>query len=546
MYWFLLGAAFVVLAATLIWRRRWMIQRGRLAFHGQPLQEMLAAGATDHKTTRLWGRTGRPGEHRLTMRRAGEDEVLGRVALTMHEARGADGTFSVCYPTDFPDARELAPLTRYICSLEHADGTRLAECSFETAPLGVADAPRSFSIAVMSCHLPFDDYGHASEDANRLLLALPSALDEYGVKRVLLMGDQMYGDLPEHCSLLNSDYFKTIAPPGRGTLLECTREEVRRLYQMRHRLFWKGAAFRSVQANCACHLILDDHEIIDNFGSNLDHASRAYHALKQGALDAFYDYQASRVLPLTKDERPAAFYHSFVYGPLGVFVMDLRSERHATEDEIRVYSDAQLESLERFLSQSADKHVVCLVLSVPILHVPDWLAQAGITFSSPDGDLEDRWSNPKSVKSRDRLLQVVFEHQRRHPKQRFVILGGDVHVGVLGRLKWGQGVRDTYQLVSSAISNTSEWSTRRFFEAMPDLKPVMGHDGFHFQGELLPARDASSGAPAPSSNPYGQLNCGIVQVERISAEESTVRLLLVGHTKGTPPTSKVVFDSGPL
>jgi alkaline phosphatase D len=255
-------------------------------------------------------------------------------------------------------------------------------------------------------------------------------------------------------------------------------------------------------------------------------------------------------VPEAGGTRPGAFYHGLEYGTVGVYLMDLRSERQATEEQIQVYSDQQFAALEGFLHGCADKHVVLIVLSVPLLHVPDWLAKVGIKFGSRDGDLEDRWSNPKAHRSRNRLLLLIREHQRRHPAQRVVILGGDVHVGLAARLEWGEGIRDSYELVSSAVSNVSAFNLRRIVDPLPDLETEVGEDGdgeFVFKGSLLRAKGAadSPGEPA-SSNPCGELNCGLVEVERVSSSESTVRLLLLGPGDDDSKGPSTVFDSGPL
>ncbi len=50
---------------------------------------------------------------------------------------------------------------------------------------------------------------------------------------------------------------------------------------------------RSARAGVA---ILDDHEIVDNFGTPPEHSEPAFQNLRAGALDAFYDYQGARAL----------------------------------------------------------------------------------------------------------------------------------------------------------------------------------------------------------------------------------------------------------
>ncbi len=538
-----MGLASLSAVSIVAWyaRRLWLARRGRQRFHEAPLRTMIAAGATGDSSVRLWGRSESEGPHSFSIACVDPEAHLGDYTF-MIQRSAADGTFSVEYPNDFPGAPPLAPGRSYSCSIRAGGAELVGRCCFETTPKSASETPEIFSIAAMSCNQPFDDYGAVSESAQRLLAALPDALASYRVKRVLLMGDQVYGDLPERCSLRNWRYLQRVAPNSEAELTECSRDEVRALYQARYRCFWKMSGFQRIQSEFACHPILDDHEIIDNFGSSPDHAGPRYRALFDGALDAFYDYQGQRVLPASGDRRPAAFYHDFEYGTVGGFIMDLRSERRATDDEIRVYSDEQLDALSAFLARNSDKHVILLVLSVPILHVPDWLAQVGSAFSSSDGDLEDRWSNPKAMRDRDRLLRAIRTHQSKHTRQRMVLLGGDVHVGLAGRFTWGEGVPDCYQLVSSAVSNASEFDIRRIVEKLPDVSPVVGEGDWCFEARLLD----SCAEAKDASNPYGKLNCGVVEVERISADESTVRLLLLGSSDDDPPRVRVVFDSGRL
>lgn len=538
-----LSAGVAVTGAALYAYRRRRALAGRRAFNDAPLESMVGAGTTDRTSVRIWGRTSVSGRHQLTITPNGAARAVAALSFDVPNLGERDGTFAVRYPSDFQGARPLTPATRYVCAVRNARDQYVGECEFETAPADAEQTPSRFAIAAMSCHLPFDDWGNLSQRAERLLHALPARLRSYNAKRVLLMGDQVYGDLPKHCSLFRQEYFQSVGPAHRKNLMECTREEVRSLYQHRHRIFWKSGGLKGIQSSFACHTILDDHEILDNFGSSPAHTEQEYAALKQGALDAFYDYQAQRTLQADNGERPPAFYHGFEYGTVGVFVMDLRSERHVVGEKICVYSDRQLASLQKFLARCSDKHVVFLVLSVPILHVPDWLATLGITFASNDGDLQDRWSNPQAHESRNRLLALIRDHQRSHPNQRIVLLGGDVHVGAAARFHWGDGIRDTYQLVSSAVSNVSEFNLRRIAEVMPNIDTDVGDD-FSFSGQLLP--DMGKENESAHCNPYGDLNCGVVLVERIGEAESTVRLLLLGCSDENSAAPQVVFDSGAL
>lgn len=561
-----LAAAAASIAWGVSWHRRRQTRRGRAAFDREPFERAVAPGAAGAREVRLWGRSTSAGRHELSIFEQGPAEPSGvepsghlrasappaerefaTVAFDTADPAESDGTWTLEYPRDFSGAEPLKPSTRYRFAVRHAE-SRLAvgDGCFETAPTGLDDTPQRFAFAVMSCHLPFDRYGFASARACRLLELLPDELERHGVKRVLMLGDQMYGDYPPSCSLFNPEYFARVAPPGRLAVLDCSRDEVRRLYQQRHRIFWKHPLFRRLQERFPCHMILDDHEIVDNFGTALEHSQPAFENLRDGALDAFYDYQAARAIPLEQGQRPAAFYQSFEYGSVAAFLMDLRSERHADEDRIEVCSERQWQALADFFARQRDKHVLFLALSVPLLHVPDWLATAGAAIADADGDVADRWTNSKMADSRDRLLHLIHEHQGQNPDQRLVLLGGDVHVGAVSRFAWSDDARDTYQLIASALSNREGFFMRNLVELIPHIGAVIGHDGnAEFEGQLLEP-GADCGTEKGPCNPYGKLNVGVIEVERRSERESSVRLKLIGCDDDGPGRAKVIFDSGPL
>lgn len=528
-------------------RRQQKLRRGLAEFHRAPLASALGAGQTEARRVRLWGRSPSAGRHELVILELASRRMLTRVEINVSAEAASDGVWAVQYPDDFAAAPPLEPLTRYEFSVKSLETQRsLGAGRFETAPLGSDDTPDRFAFAAVSCHLPFDDDGRSSTRACQLLELLPEVFERHGVKRIIMMGDQIYGDYPPRCSLFDPAYFRRVAPRGRERLLDCTREEVRQLYQERHRIFWKHEGFQRIQSRFACHMMLDDHEIVDNFATAPEHSTPRYANLRLGALDAFYDYQAARELPLESGARPRAFYHGFEYGSVAAFIMDLRSERKASEAQVEVCSEAQWQALEAFLADNGDKQALFLVLSVPLLHVPDWLATVGVALGEADGDVDDRWMNPRMEACRERLLSLLHEHQKAHPRQKLVLLGGDVHVGAVSRLSWSDGVPDSYQLISSAVTNRVGFMLRSLADLVPKIGAVVGRGGgAEFQGKLLEVgpNHACEGDPC---NPYVHLNAGIVEVQRISATESSVRLLLVGHDGGSTPKAKIVFDSGPL
>ena len=258
-----------------------------------------------------------------------------------------------------------------------------------------------------------------------------------------------------------------MAPPGREELLDCTREEVRRLYQERHRFFFGVPEFGALLASLPCYPILDDHEIHDNIGSAPEHATARWRALREGARDAFFDYQASRVL-----ERPGpSFHYGFSQGPVAVFVMDVRSERIADDETMNVFGDAQLRDLKDFLLAHASSPVVAIVVSVPLAYITSDTVRKLLVFGGQSSDAADRWSNPKALRSRTMLLGALRAHQRAHPNQRLILLSGDIHVGSLLRIDWPDGLPPAHQFTSSAISNlqprVAQWAAEQIPRVLP-------------------------------------------------------------------------------
>lgn len=499
---------------------------------------MAAVGACGATWVRFWVRVQLPGEHSIELRSHGDERSA---SVELLPAADADGTLSFLYPSDVPGGSALEPATVYrYWILRGAD--LVGEGRFETAPLGARDSPARFSFAVASCHQPFDADGNVDARSLGLLSVLERALQEQDVKRVFLMGDQMYADYPKHCSLFEQKFFAKVAPAGRKDVLECTSQEVRALYQRRYRAFWSQEGFRQLLANYSCHMIMDDHELKDNFGSAPEHAEPQWQAIREGALNAFQDYQGQ----LTRGrgpKRPASFDYQLTYGDVALYCLDLRSQRYNDGEKLQICSAEQLDALEAFLAQSADKQVFMLIVSVPLMIFPRWVAAMGMQLTGEDSDAADRWSNPKAAESCQRLTEILFENQKRNPRQRSVLLGGDIHVGCVVQFAWrDEAVRPMYQLVSSAMSNYTDVLARTLGKLVPQFhSEVEGPDG-----SLWARVELIDGEGEAAQNPYDQLNVGIVEMTRQADGSLGVRLKLITHDDADPPNPRIVFCSALL
>ncbi len=513
---------------------------GPVDFGRFELDTALAAGAVTATGARLWLRAGAPGPVDVRVAREGDGAVVARGRVLVPDA-GGDGTCAFDVPAGLGEGAgaPLAPLTRYRAEATRcSDGARLGEARFETAP-APAGAPGRFCFAALSCHQPFDDDGRLVPESLRMLRATRRALRERDAKFALLMGDQIYSDHPPRFSLFDDAFFRTVAPPGRRSILECSAAEVRALYHQKHRIFWSPDEIRGLQADLPCYPMLDDHEVVDNFGSDRRHGGPEWAALREGALDAFYDYQAARVIGgADRPRAPGAdFHYAFDYGPCSFFVMDLRSSRQTTERATRIYSPAQFAALERFLAARAGQKALFIVVTVPILYVESWLVDAAAAIAGEGTDVADRWNHDKSVDQRDLLLALLRAHHALHPAQRLVILGGDIHVGCAFRLDWEGGGPPLFQFTSSALSNRQSPLAARAAELAPQLGSRV-----EVQGGLAGSVALLEPAGEGGRNPYGGLNAGVVHVD-VSGPEAAIEFELLGVGEDSEE-SRTVFRTG--
>lgn len=505
-------------------------------FLTRTIRDAVAVGAVDARSARLWVRTTRPGPHEVDVWSDAERHHGFTIALTPPD--DADGTTSFVFPDDVPGAGALTAGTAYQFRIRRPDAI-LGAGRFETSPASPALAPRRYSIALMSCHEPFDEAGSVDPPSLRTLDILDAALRARDVKRVVLMGDQMYADYPVSLSLFDDAFFRTIAPPGRETILDCTRAEVRALYQRRYHAFWSIEGFRRLLASYPCHPVPDDHEVRDNYGSAPEHATPAWAALRDGAFDAFDDYQGQLTAPRATPRR-ASFDHAFVYGGVGVYGLDVRAQRRHDGAQLRICTDAQLEALERHLRASSSLDVLMLVTSVPLAIVPQWIASAVTRVLGMDSDAGDRWSHPDATASRRRLIAMLFEHQRRNPHQRVLLLGGDIHVGCAVKFVWRDpSVRPMVQLVSSSLSNLTSVLGRKLGKISPHLDPHVsgGADDLWERIELLP------GPPGADRNPFDGLNAGVVTMTREPDGALGVAFELITHDPASSTDALTVFST---
>lgn len=420
-------------------------------------------------------------------------------------------------PHDLCEDAKLEPCTDYCVTITSGSETLLKE-RVETSNEGHEGIPTRVSFGFFSCHQPFDKEGKLREDARDMMRLARDAFEAHNIGRLLLLGDQVYTDYPPNLSLFEESYCKVAGYTAEGNIFDADDANFRDAIEQRYRSFWRFPEFRALIRQFPNAMMMDDHDIIDNWGTSVEHNNPRFGRLKSFATDGWAAYQGSRVAPHEHERRGADF--SFRHGPVAGFVMDLRTEKYSDGEKIQIFSDAQFERLRAFCDEQNDAPVFLLCLTVPFLHVPNWFIDAATSLTAEDSDFADRWSNPKARHDRDRLLRFLKQHQLAHPDQKVAILSGDIHVGSLMKFTWDDNAGSFLQICSSAISNRQSETAVTLANLMPGYNYNMEIDGARLEAEM---------ADIEGTNPWGGLNVGVLDIEQ-NGDEWTICARIIAMT----------------
>jgi len=505
------------------------------------MERAVAVGRVSPRGVRLWMRSPGGGPHHLDLWLEAVPSERVSYPFDMGDRSRDDHTYAFAYPDDVPGARPLEPVTAYGYRIRRADGLVVGEGRFETIPSRPAQMPKRFCLGVASCHQPFTDDGEMHEMGQRMLRVARVAWERCDVKHVLWTGDQLYADYPQSQSLFDPEYFKKVGPPGRKSLLDCTHDEALAVYHARYRRNWGHPAWQELQARFPGYPILDDHEVVDNYGSQPEHHHKKWRHIRDAAEAAYRNYQQSRVDAMAPGfEGP--YDYSFEYGAAAGYVLDVRSERLSADGEhARVFAPHQLERFASWLNTNDTAPVLFIVVSVPPFFMPGWLSRlARLIPGNFREDAHDRWTHPQYRADRCRMLELIKRHQERHPRQKVVLVSGDVHVGYAARCDWPTNPQTSlYQFVSSSITHklsSTDWHMARH---LPRTHFAMGD----LEGKWARIHLLGGSMARVWKQPVGGLNVGAIEVE-IDGDMARLNFKLFGEDEDTPNEPKLLFESG--
>lgn len=240
---------------------------------------------------------------------------------------------------------------------------------------------------------------------NKPYRTLNNLIEENSIDFMLHLGDQIYADIPNP---FFSPTFKHYANLYFDAWSDC------------------GEA-NKLLGSVANYMILDDHEIVNNYANKKDKKKYA------NGIEAYKIFQHSHN-PVSMCSK--GYHYSFKRGVYPFYVMDTRLER-TVKNELMI-AENQENQIYKWLIQNIDAPFKFLCTSVPFL---THLVRTD----------HDSWTSQYFKKQRNRILQFIADHHIRN----VVFLSADVHCSMIteGDLfsRSGYAIK-IHEIVSSPIN----------------------------------------------------------------------------------------------
>jgi len=159
------------------------------------------------------------------------------------------------------------------------------------------------------------------------------------------------------------------------------------------------------------------------------------------------DYQR-----MPEDDEYFQEYHVHIYGPVGIFLMDMRGNRitgdGVQQSENPVVGESQWTAIEEFF-QTEGLQVIILASEIPFVgDDPETIRTKAEKFDF----LKDHW--PYNLEDLERLLDLCFNWKVEDEDNREVLLlGGDIHCGVTSVIRDNETDLTINQLTASPVTN---------------------------------------------------------------------------------------------
>jgi len=236
------------------------------------------------------------------------------------------------------------------------------------------------------------------------------------IRAVLMTGDQVYLD----------DLNKVAPDRNAQDIL------------LKYRTAFSQPRIQQLMSCVPTYMILDDHEIEDNWPAHKDPTDDRLYA---NALDAYGIYQASHgpagdhLNDACPDRLSQRFWYRFAHGDIQWFVTDSRTRRNLSQDDRRILDEEQERALLEWLLDSPAR--VKFVVT-------------GVMFY-PDAKIDDGDAWQAFPQQRLRLLEAIRVHRIKN----VIFVSGDVHGSLTSRLAHSRDPDfEVHTIVSSPLCNS--------------------------------------------------------------------------------------------
>lgn len=206
-------------------------------------------------------------------------------------------------------------------------------------------------------------------------------------------------------------------------------------------------------------MVWSDNDVANDFTTLKDqNGDQAYPPpFLQCGIEVYRQYQrilwdSNSISSMPADDEYFEEFHGHVYGPVGIFMMDMRGNR-ITGDGVQrsdnpLVSERQWAAIEDFF-QTEGLKVIILASEIPFVgDDPDSIRRKAEKFDF----LTDHW--PYNLTELERILDLSFSWKNEDEDEREVLLlGGDIHCGVTSVIRDNETDLTINHLTTSPVTN---------------------------------------------------------------------------------------------
>jgi len=256
--------------------------------------------------------------------------------------------------------------------------------------------------------------------------------------------------------LFNKEY-ESLDDVGKNKM----KKRARALLRKKYRETWNKKMTRSSFQQGSHLMIWSDNDVANDFTTLKDQeGDQAYPpAFLQCGIEVYRQYQRNLWDPefakesaMPADDEYFDEYHSHIYGPIGIFLIDMRGNRitgdGVQKSENPLVSYLQWEAIETFF-ENKDLKVIIIASEIPFVGDDP----ISIQEKAEKVDfLKDHW--PYNIDDLTRLLDLSFNWKSQDEDGREVLLlGGDIHCGVTSVIRDNQTDLTINHLTTSPVTN---------------------------------------------------------------------------------------------